>query len=110
MGHHRGWFDYDHDGLLDLLVTNYVQYDEDHPVHCGDDRPGYRAYCHPDSFHGSPARLYHNNGDETFTDATEKAGLTNQDGKSLALVVADLNNDGNTDIFIANEPSGISFT
>ena len=98
-----GWFDYDHDGLLDLLVTNYVQYDEDHPVHCGDDRPGYRAYCHPDSFHGSPARLYHNNGDGTFTDVTEKAGLTNQDGKSLALVLADLNNDGNTDIFIAND-------
>jgi hypothetical protein len=98
-----GWFDYDHDGLLDLLVTNYVQYDEDHPVHCGDDRPGYRAYCHPDSFHGSPARLYHNNGDGTFTDVTEKAGLTNQDGKSLAVVLADLNNDGFTDIFIAND-------
>jgi enediyne biosynthesis protein E4 len=98
-----GWFDYDHDGLLDLLVTNYVQFDEDHPVHCGDDRPGYRAYCHPDSFHGSPARLYHNNGDGTFTDVTEKAGLTNQDGKSLAVVLADLNNDGWTDIFIAND-------
>ena len=98
-----GWFDYDHDGLLDLLVTNYVQFDVDHPVHCGDDRPGYRAYCHPDSFHGSPARLYHNNGDGTFTDVTEKAGLTNQDGKSLAVVLADLNNDGWTDIFIAND-------
>ncbi len=98
-----GWFDYDHDGLLDLLVTNYVQFDEDHPVHCGDDRPGYRAYCHPDSFHGSSARLYHNNGDGTFTDVTEKAGLTNQDGKSLAVVLADLNNDGWTDIFIAND-------
>jgi enediyne biosynthesis protein E4 len=98
-----GWFDYDHDGLLDLLVTNYVDYDEDHPVECGDSRPGYRAYCHPDSFHGSPARLYHNNGDGTFTDVTEKAGLTNQDGKSLALVLADLNNDGWTDIFIAND-------
>jgi enediyne biosynthesis protein E4 len=98
-----GWFDYDHDGLLDLLVTNYVAFDVDHPVHCGDDRPGYRAYCHPDSFHGSPARLYHNNGDGTFTDVTEKAGLTNQDGKSLAVVLADLNNDGWTDIFIAND-------
>ena len=98
-----GWFDYDHDGLLDLLVTNYVQFDVDHPVHCGDDRPGYRAYCHPDSLHGSPARLYHNNGDGTFTDVTEKAGLTNQDGKSLAVVLADLNNDGWTDIFIAND-------
>jgi enediyne biosynthesis protein E4 len=98
-----GWFDYDHDGKLDLLVTNYVQYDQDHPVLCGDDRPGYRAYCHPDSFHGSSAKLYHNNGDGTFTDVTEKAGLTNSDGKSLAVVLADLDGDGWPDIFIAND-------
>src|SRR6202044_2660083 len=83
-----GWFDYDHDGKLDLLVTNYVQYDVDHPVLCGDVRPGFTgipqtsAYCHPDSFHGSSAKLYHNNGDGTFTDVTEKAGLLNTDGKS----------------------------
>lgn len=98
-----GWFDYDHDGKLDLLVTNYVKYDVDHPVLCGDSRPGYRAYCKPDSFFGTSMRLYHNNGDGTFTDVTKKAGLVNPDGKSLALVLADLNNDGWTDIFIAND-------
>jgi enediyne biosynthesis protein E4 len=98
-----GWFDYDHDGKLDLLVTNYVQYDQDHPELCGDDRPGYRSYCHPDHFHGTSAKLYHNNGDGTFTDVTEKAGLAKTDGKSLAVVLADLDGDGWPDIFIAND-------
>jgi len=108
-GSAAGWFDYDHDGKLDLLVTNYVQYDVDHPVICGDWRPGAHdapkvsAYCHPDNFPGTSPRLYHNNGDGTFTDVTEKAGLTNKDGKSLAVVLADFNNDGWTDIFIAND-------
>jgi hypothetical protein len=98
-----GWFDYDHDGRLDLLVTNYVGYDIDHNVVCGDRRPQYRAYCHPDSFPGTSMKLYHNDGDGTFSDVTEKAGLVNPDGKSLGLVLADLNNDGWTDIFIAND-------
>jgi len=57
-----GWFDYDRDGRLDLLVANYVKYDMDHNVVCGDPTPAKRAYCHPDSFPGTPARLYRNNG------------------------------------------------
>jgi hypothetical protein len=103
------WFDYDRDGKLDLLVVNYVKYDMDNPVTCGDFRPGYKdiprvsSYCHPDNFAGTSPRLYHNNGDGTFTDVTEKAGLKNNDGKSLAVVTVDLNNDGWPDIFIAND-------
>jgi enediyne biosynthesis protein E4 len=98
-----GWFDYDRDGNLDLLVTNYVQYDVDHPVSCGGNKPDYRAYCHPDSFSGSSPRLYRNNGNGTFTDVTKSAGLENRDGKSLAVVLVDLDGDGWPDIFIAND-------
>ncbi len=98
-----GWFDYDHDGKLDLLVTNYVQYDVDHPEFCGDDRPGYRSECHSNHFRGSSVKLYHNNGDGTFTDETEKGRAGGADGKSLAVVLADLDGDGWPDIFIAND-------
>ena len=98
-----GWFDYDRDGRLDLLVSNYVQYDIDHNVVCGDPTPELRAYCHPDSFPGTTPRLYRNRGDGTFEEVTEAAGLVNGDGKSLAVALADLDNDGWTDIFIAND-------
>ena len=98
-----GWFDYDRDGQLDLLVSNYVKYDVERNVVCGDPTPELRAYCHPDSFPGTSPRLYRNEGDGTFTDATEQAGLINNDGKSLAVALADLDGDGWTDVFIAND-------
>lgn len=98
-----GWFDYDRDGKLDLLVANYVQYDVEHNVVCGDPRPELRGYCHPDSFPGTSPKLYRSKGDGTFADVTARAKLTNPDGKSLAVALADLDGDGWTDIFIAND-------
>lgn len=98
-----GFFDYDRDGRLDLLVANYVRYDVDHNVVCGDPRPELRAYCHPDSFPGTSPRLYRNQGDGTFADVTAQAKLVNPDGKSLAVALTDLDGDGWTDIFIAND-------
>ena len=98
-----GWFDYDRDGRLDLLVANYVKYDMDHNVVCGDPAPEKRAYCHPDSFPGTAPRLYRNTGDGTFSDVTAAARLVNHDGKSLAVALADLDGDGWTDVFIAND-------
>lgn len=97
------WFDYDHDGQLDLLVTNYISYDWKHDPYCGAHLPDYRVYCDPFHFHGTSMRLYHNNGDGTFADRTEKAGLLNPDGKSLGVVIADFNGDGWDDILIAND-------
>lgn len=97
------WFDYDHDGRLDLLVTNYIDYDWNHDPYCGAHLPGYRVYCDPFHFHGTSMRLYHNNGDGTFSDHTEQAGLLNPEGKSLGVVIADFDGDGWDDILIAND-------
>jgi hypothetical protein len=98
-----GWFDYDRDGNLDLLVANYVRYDVERNVVCGDPTPERRAYCHPDSFPGTSPRLFRGKGDGTFADVTERARLVNHDGKSLGVALADLDLDGWTDVFIAND-------
>lgn len=97
------WFDYDHDGRLDLLVTNYIAYDWNHDPYCGAHLPGYRVYCDPFHFAGTSMRLYRNNGDGTFTDRTKEAGLLNPEGKSLGVVIADFDGDGWDDILIAND-------
>src|SRR6266700_2196714 len=98
-----GFFDYDNDGKLDLLVTRYVDWTFKTNRFCGEKRPGYRAYCHPDNYEGVTNILYHNNGDGTFTDVSEKAGITNPHGKGLGVAFADYDNDGFTDIFVAND-------
>jgi hypothetical protein len=102
-GTSSGWFDYNKDGFLDLLVANYVTYSYDNNIFCGERRPGYRAYCTPQYYPGSSPRLYRNNGDGSFSDVTEPAGLLNTDGKGLGVVLFDYDNDGWVDILIAND-------
>ena len=98
-----GFFDYDNDGKLDLFVTRYVDWTFKTNRYCGEQRPGYRAYCHPDNYDGVTDILYHNNGDGTFTDVSAKAGIANPKGKGLGVSFADYDNDGFTDIFVAND-------
>jgi enediyne biosynthesis protein E4 len=98
-----GFVDYDNDGKLDLFVTRYVDWTFKTNRYCGERRPGYRAYCHPDNYDGMTNILYHNNGDGTFTDVSTKAGIANPNGKGLGVSFADYDGDGFTDIFVAND-------
>jgi len=96
-----GWFDYDNDGRLDLLVVNYVRWSIDTEQEC---RVGnLRAYCSPSSYQGLPNILYHNNGDGTFTDVSESSGIGEFVGKGMGVAFADYDNDGWPDVFISND-------
>jgi len=92
------WADYDNDSFLDLYVGNYLAFD-----------PNYKYYYAPDGFPGPLAYdaqkdiLYHNNGDGTFEDVTEKMGIKDIDGRAMGVGAADYDEDGFIDIFVAND-------
>lgn len=97
------FFDYDNDGNLDLYVVNYVNFTILNHVKCGRGAKGIRAYCHPDVYDGVSDVLYRNNGDGTFTNVTKQAGVYKPSGKGLGVVCGDLDNDGDQDIYVAND-------
>ena len=92
------WLDYDKDGCADLFVGRYVKFD-----------PKYRAYYAADNYpgpldyEGETNKLFHNNCDGTFTDVSEKSGISAFVGRTMGVTAADFDNDGWPDIYVAND-------
>ena len=94
--------DYDRDGKLDLVVGNYVQWSIDGDLYCTLDGKS-KSYCTPESYKGTAVRLWHNQGDGTFADVTQKAGLGEPTSKTLGIAVLDYDQDGWPDLLLSND-------
>jgi len=101
------WFDYDNDGKLDLFVCRFVDFDKSKHHRCSAPNvpalAGQAEYCYPRVYAPMPSRLFHNNGDGTFTDVSQQMGITDNPGKGWGVVATDINNDGWLDLFVAND-------
>lgn len=96
--------DYDGDGQLDLYVCRYVRWSLRTDKPCKNPL-GQPSYCTPEIYEGDQHALFHNNGDGTFTDVSESAGITADIGRGLGVAWLDYNRDGHEDIFVANDLS-----
>ena len=97
------FIDYDRDGLLDLFVSRYLTWNFSKDIFCGQTKPGYRAYCHPDQFPPITHLLFHNDGHGHFHDASVESGIVKSPGKGLGVTFNDYDRDGWPDIFVAND-------
>jgi hypothetical protein len=95
------WFDYDNDGLLDLVLSNYTLWTPEADRRCVANGVDYN--CSPRFYVSVPQRLYHNLGNGKFEDVTARAGFGAVLGKGMGIAIADFNDDGWPDVFISND-------
>jgi len=96
------WVDYDRDGLLDLVVCNYVRWTPETDVFCSTDGKT-KTYCTPEAYPGLTVWLFRNLGDGTFRDVTAGAGLFDPTSKALGVTMIDYDLDDWPDLFVAND-------
>jgi hypothetical protein len=95
------WVDVNNDGLLDLLVVNYLQWTYDKKPLCViEETP---EYCHPRFYKGLPDQLFLNQGDGTFKDVSKEWGIREHVGKGMGVGMADFDLDGKQDLFVTND-------
>jgi enediyne biosynthesis protein E4 len=93
--------DFDHDGWLDLFVSNYCVWDPKIEPLCGPANSP--DYCHPQHYRGLPNSLYRNNRDGTFADVSKQSGIRKHIGKGMGIGPADFDGDGWVDLFVSND-------
>jgi hypothetical protein len=101
------WIDVNNDGLLDLVVVNYLKWDFNHEPVCNGF--GHNDYCHPKMYKPTPNQLFINNGDGTFRDASVEAGFRAHPGKGMGVAAADSELSGRLDLVIPNDKLMNSF-
>jgi len=101
------WVDVNNDGLLDLVIVNYLKWDFEHEPDC--EAGGHREYCHPKMYKPTPNQLFINNGDGTFRDASAEWGLRAHPGKGMGVAAGNFGAGGRMDLMITNDKLMNSF-